>query len=211
MYIPKAFKQDDLAHIVDLIQKFPLATLIISGAEGLEAMHVPMIFADSSNPIRLQGHIAKANPLWQHVNLQDQVLLVFNGPNGYVSPSYYPSKQQNPRVVPTWNYTAVHVKGTLSVIKDADWNCELLQKLTHAHEAGRDDPWSISDAPQEYIQRMLTAIVGIEVVIDSMEAKWKLSQNQPELNQRGVVGGLEADDNALLSKLVKEHALDKAK
>jgi len=186
MYIPKIFQQDSVNKYKDLITQYPLATLITYAESGIEANHIPLILNNVNGKDVLQGHIAKANPLWKNVSDKSKVLVVFNGPNCYISPNYYPSKKENGRAVPTWNYVAVHVQGAISFITDDKWNLAMINNLTNQHEAKQAQPWSISDAPEQYIQKMLPAIVGFEIEILSITGKWKVSQNQPEKNKQGV-------------------------
>lgn len=197
MHIPKKFKQDDLDTLKKLIVEAPFASLITSSKTGLEANHLPFILKESEGKTLLQGHIAKANPLWQNLEDQADVLVVFNGPNCYVSPNYYPTKKEHGKAVPTWNYVCVHVKGVVSFIYDDAWNLQMLNALTTVHEASQKKPWSVADAPKEYIQKMLSAIVGIEIDVASIVGQWKLSQNQPVQNQRGIVEGLSKEADGL--------------
>lgn len=194
MHIPRTFKQADSDKLKALIVKYPLATLISYSDAGLEANHIPFIFATSQGVDVLQGHVAKANKVWKTLsdNNSDNadVLLVFSGPNGYISPNHYPTKQRTGKAVPTWNYVTVHVKGSLRCIHDDRWILNHITKLSDQHEAGQPEPWSINDAPPEYIQRMLPAIVGLELDIVSITGQWKVSQNQAHENQVGVVSGL---------------------
>lgn len=190
MHIPRKFKQADNDKLKDLIVTYPLATLICISDAGIEANHIPFIFNTSEGADVLRGHVAKANPVWKNLQANTEVLLVFHGPNGYISPNHYPSKKITGKAVPTWNYVAVHVKGKVKCIHDDAWILAHISELTDLHEAGLSEPWSINDAPEEYIQRMLPAIVGLELAISSIEGQWKVSQNQPYENQLGVVSGL---------------------
>ncbi len=208
MYIPKKFEQSDPAALKAFIAEYPFATLITHSTLGVEANHIPLMLKQVGGKDALQGHIAKANPLWKNIDEKAEVLVVFNGPNCYVSPNYYPTKVENGRAVPTWNYVAVHVKGAISFINDHRWNFNLLDSLTHQHEAQQPEPWSIEDAPKEYIAKMLPAIVGIEVDITSITGKWKVSQNQPEINKQGIFNALsdKTESNAKeIAELVKIH------
>ena len=206
MHVPKQFEQNDLTEFTDLINNYPFATLITNSDLGLEANHIPFILDQSNGKNILQGHIAKVNSLWKNLKDKSEVLVVFHGPNCYISPNYYPTKKETGKVVPTWNYVAVHVKGVLSYVHDEGWKLDLLNDLTTQHEAGQVIPWSISDAPEEYIQKMLSAIVGLEVDIASITGQWKLSQNQPDVNRLGVVAGLslENESHQAIAELVKE-------
>ena len=191
MHIPKHFQQNNIEHLKSIILEYPFATLISYSEQGLEATHLPVILNKANNQDVLQGHIAKANPLWENLSDHSDVLVVFNGPNCYISPNHYPTKKEHGKAVPTWNYVAVHVKGKLSFINDESWNVTMLEKLTNQHEATENNPWSLSDAPTAYIQKMMPAIVGLEIDITSITGQWKVSQNQPEINQKGVALGLE--------------------
>jgi len=156
----------------------------------------------------LQGHIAKANPLWKSVNEQSEVLLVFHGPNCYISPNHYPTKKDNGRAVPTWNYVAVHVKGVLTFRFDDEFKLRMLDNLTKQHEAEQETPWSIHDTPEQYINSMLPAIVGLEIKITAITGQWKVSQNQPEVNKQGVIEGLnkqQTNDALKIAELVQAH------
>ncbi|PKH06892.1 FMN-binding negative transcriptional regulator [Moritella sp. Urea-trap-13] len=208
MHIPGKFKQTDYDKLKDLIVNYPLATLISHSDSGLEANHIPFIFDTSQGLDVLQGHVAKANPVWKILNDNAEVLLVFHGSNGYISPNHYPTKQKTGRAVPTWNYVAVHVKGSMKCIHDDTWILKHITKLSDQHEAGQSNPWSVNDAPPEYIQRMLPAIVGLELKIVSITGQWKVSQNQPHENQLGVIAGLVAEggfESLEMADLVSQH------
>jgi transcriptional regulator len=140
--------------------------------------------------VRLVGHVARANRLWHEHPAEVPVLAIFHGPQAYVTPSWYPGKQAHGKAVPTWNYVAVHVRGHLRVVDDADWLRAQLDALVLEHEASFVDPWQVTDAPADYIEKMISAIVGIEIEIIAMQGKWKLSQNQPTANRAGVIAGL---------------------
>ncbi|MDU0112700.1 FMN-binding negative transcriptional regulator [Psychrosphaera aquimarina] len=187
MYAPNNFKQTDIRELIAIMREYPFATLITHSISGIEANHLPVTIVESDGGMAIHAHIAKANKLWQSVEQGADVLLIFNGPNCYVSPNYYPTKKENGRAVPTWNYVVVHVKGNISFIHDEQWVYRMLDTLTKEHEAEQISPWSITDAPVEYIDKMLSAIVGIEISIDEIEGKWKLSQNQPDVNKLGVM------------------------
>ena len=210
MHVPKSFQQEDSTVLHELIAKYPLASLIAYSATGIEVNHIPFFLNKSKGKLSLQGHIAKANPLWKLIKDKSQVLLVFHGPNCYISPNYYPTKKEQGKVVPTWNYVAVHVKGLLSYRFDTEFKLDMLNHLTIQHEQNQDKPWSITDAPMQYIQRMLAAIVGLEIEILSITGKWKVSQNQPEINKQGIVAGLsneETSDSLNIANLVQTHMI----
>jgi len=166
---------------------------------------------ECGDKVFLQGHIAKVNNLWKNLENGTEVLVVFSGPNCYVSPNYYPTKKQHGKAVPTWNYVTVHAKGQLSFVHDDVWNLQMINALTDQHEASQKKPWSIADAPADYIQKMLPAIVGLQIDVSSIVGQWKLSQNQPEQNQQGVFEGLSKEDcsnSQKISMLVSEYALN---
>ena len=191
MYAPKYFEVKDQAELLEFIKAFPFASLVTNGTEGLNADHIPMlIHVDAENRIFLQGHIAKANTLWQNVANNADVLVIFQGENAYISPNWYPSKKRDGKAVPTWNYQAVHVKGSIEFIHEVEWKLALLEKLTNTHEQPQPVPWSMSDAPQEYIDRLQAAVVGIEITVTDIQGKYKLSQNQSDENKGGVRYGL---------------------
>jgi transcriptional regulator len=208
MYIPKRFLQDDIHKLKGMMASYSFATFITQNGAEIEANHMPLILNKSAERDVLQGHIAKANPMWKNLKDKSEVLIIFNGPNCYISPNYYPTKIENGKVVPTWNYVSVHVKGIVSFIHDEQCVLTMLNNLTDHYEANQPVPWSLSDAPQAYIDKMLSAIVGLEIDIVSITGKWKVSQDKTEVNQKGVIEGLskEADSNAQnIAKLVKEY------
>lgn len=186
MYLPKHFAVDDPATLHGLMRDFPLATVVTHGPEGLSANHLPLLLDAETGPHgTLRGHIARANPLVSAVDRE--ILVIFTGHDSYVSPSGYATKAEHGKVVPTWNYTAVHAHGRLKLIDDADWLRAQLDMLTATHEAGRSQPWAVDDAPADYIGKMLAAVVGIEIAIDRLVGKWKVSQNQPAANRASLL------------------------
>lgn len=190
MHIPDKFKQTEEEQLKELIREYPFSTLITHSESGIEANHLPVTLTNIDGKDVIHAHIAKANALWKSVQNGAEILLIFNGPNCYVSPNYYPTKKASGKAVPTWNYVTVHVKGSISFIHDESWIYSILDTLTSEHESNQEEPWSIKDAPETYIKKMLSAIVGIEITIDSILGKWKLSQNQPDINKLGVIKGL---------------------
>lgn len=203
MHIPSNFKQHDERQLKSIIREYPFTTLITQSEYGVEATHFPVILQRIEGKDVIQAHIAKANKIWETVKEGSEILLIFNGPNCYISPNYYPTKKESGKAVPTWNYVVVHVKGKISFIHDQKWIYNMIDCLTSIHESNQEIPWSISDAPDTYIKKMLPAIVGIEISIDSIDGQWKLSQNQPEINKLGVINSLE-NYNLKMSELVKE-------
>lgn len=194
MYLPRHFEQPDPAQWHALMQASPLATLVtLAGPARLEANHIPLHFTPNQGDLGiLRGHVAKANPLWQQHPQDVPVLAIFHGPQAYVSPSWYPTKAENHKAVPTWNYVVLHVYGRMRVTADAPWLRQQIEALTQQQEATMPTPWQVDDAPATYIDAMLRAIVGIEIAITHVQGKWKVSQNQPECNQLGVERGLRA-------------------
>jgi len=203
MHIPKKFQQHDIEQLQELIREYSFATLVTLTSTGLDANHLPILLTEINGKNVLQGHIAKANPLWKTSINQSEVLVIFNGPNCYISPNHYPTKIETGKAVPTWNYIAVHVKGVMSFVHDESWLKTMIDNLTLQHESRQTTPWSTSDAPQAYIQKMLTAIVGLEIEITSIVGQWKLSQNQPDVNKLGVVAGLLAEEEKQSQKVAE--------
>lgn len=197
MYIPATNAEHRPEVMFDFIEAHPLGVLVTSSSEGLFATHLPLLL-DRSRGERgaLEGHVARANP--QHAFPDDgrEALVIFSGPDAYISPSFYPSKARDGKVVPTWNYVAVHAYGRVRYTSDPVFLRHHVGRLTAQNEAGRAAPWSVEDAPAEYVDRMLGAIVGVQVEITRLEGKWKMSQNRPAEDIDGVVAGLGAADNA---------------
>lgn len=189
MHIPGHFEQADREKILALIRARPLATVISRGADGLNANHIPLLATDDLG--MLAGHVARANPMWSAL-ANDEVLAVFHGPEHYVTPNWYATKAETGRVVPTWNYAVVHVRGRLRVTEDPAWLRAHLEASTTQYEARFDTPWRLEDAPADYTDKLIGAIVGIEIAVTDITAKWKVSQNHPAANHAGVVAGLRA-------------------
>ena len=195
MYRPAAFRQDDLTALHAQIESTGLALLTSNGPAGLQATHLPLLLEPGEGEFgTLYGHFARANPHWQALDGQE-ALAVFSGPDAYVHPGWYPGKAEHGRVVPTWNYIAVHAWGPVETFDEPARLLELLARLTARHEAGRPRPWSLDDAPAEYIERQLRAIVGFALPIHRLEGQWKLSQNRQAADRAGVREGLAASDN----------------
>jgi transcriptional regulator len=195
MYIPKHFEETDLGVLHALMRAHPLATWVTTGADGaLMANHVPfLVDPDRGEHGTLVAHVARANPVWR---AGTRSIVVFQGAQAYISPSWYPGKQDHGKVVPTWNYAVVHAHGTPRAIEDRNWLLRLVTRLTDTHEAGSAAPWKVADAPADYVDQMLKAIVGIEMPIERIEGKWKLSQNRPAADRLGVADGLAAQGDA---------------
>jgi transcriptional regulator len=191
VYLPSHFSESDRQVLHRLMQERPLSTLITLTSSGLDANHIPLLLSAEEGEFGvLRGHVARANPFWKDFVATTEALAVFQGVDAYISPSWYPTKKENGKAVPTWNYAVVHASGPLRIIDDAEWLRKLLTRLTTHHEAGMAQPWSIGDAPPDYIDKMISAVVGIEIPITRLEGKWKVSQNQPVQNRAGVIDGL---------------------
>ncbi len=205
MYTPSYFRETRVEALHGLIRDYPFATAVVQTAAGLSANHLPFERVGDV----LHGHVAGGNELARLDG--SEVLLIFRGPDGYISPNWYPSKHETGREVPTWNYAVVHVHGRLKIITDAQWLRQLLETLTDHHEAGQPKPWHIGDAPEDHITRSLRGIVGVEVAIERIEGKFKLSQNHPDGNRAGVIEGLrqrDADgDRELAQWMVRQEAI----
>lgn len=197
MYLPAHFNETRPEVMRALMRAHPLCALVTQCDSGLAANHVPMQTLDDPKPFGcLRGHIARANPLWRDYREGTQALAIFQGPQVYISPSFYPSKAESGEVVPTWNYAVVHASGTLRFIQDAGWLRDFVAGLTATHEAARSPPWKIDDAPAPYIDKMLNLIVGFEFSITTLSGKWKVSQNRPQADREGVLHHLQNADDA---------------
>jgi transcriptional regulator len=199
MYLPRHFTQTDLAEIAAFVDAAAAANLVTFDGTRPVATLLPVIWdrpddwLESGEYGRLLGHIAIANEQWQTAQPGAQALAIVHGPQAYISPAWYESKQRHGRVVPTWNYQTVHLTGTLQVHQDPEWLRALVTRLTARHESAREHPWAVTDAPPDYVNGQLRAIVGMELLITTVEAKQKLSQNQSEADQAGVIAGLRAE------------------
>lgn len=209
MYVPRAFAVDNIESLHQQMQASPLPALITHTSQGLLASHVPLLLdPDEGEYGTLYGHLARANPHWQALAEGAEALVIFAGEQAYISPTFYPSKAEHGKAVPTWNYLAVHAYGTAEVFDDAERLLALVSRLSSQHEAGRPAPWAVSDAPDDYIDSMLKAIVGFRLPITRLQGKRKLSQNRDAADQAGVHQGLLANsnpqDHALAHLMVKE-------
>ena len=195
MYVPHHFALDDPAEVVALVASVGSADLVTAGPDGTPvATLLPIMWQPARD--RIVAHMARANPHWRLITGDVPALAIVNAAQAYVSPSWYASKAEHGRVVPTWNYSAVHLSGTLRVHDDPDWVREAVTMLTELHESGREPGWAVSDAPERYVEGQLKAIVGIEMTVTSVEAKAKLSQNRSDADRVGVVAGLLAEPGA---------------
>ncbi len=210
MYIPKSFEVTDVAVMQQLIRDYPLATLISQHAEVINANHIPLMLFSEPQPLGcLQGHVARSNSLLSELLENPEVLVIFQGVQSYISPSWYPSKQEKHQVVPTWNYTAVHAHGRVQIIQDAPWLKNHLAAMTTQQESVFTNPWKLTDAPVDYVEKMLNAIVGIEIHLTKLQGKWKVSQNRMSQDQQGVIEGLQELGHQEMAALVKQFGVTK--
>ncbi|HHQ4749713.1 TPA: FMN-binding negative transcriptional regulator [Aeromonas veronii] len=193
MYLPPHFATDDPEVLHQLMRAHPLGALITHGERGLDANHLPFeLDAESGEHGVLRAHVARNNPLWQEAKDGDNVLVIFKAADAYISPSWYPSKHDHHKQVPTWNYSVVHAHGRISIRDDARFIRRLLANLTRTHEAGEPSPWKMADAPREYMETMVQAVVGIEIEIERLVGKFKLGQNKDEADRQGAAHALHA-------------------
>ncbi len=198
MYRPPHFIEDRPEVLRALIRARPLATLVTAGADGLTANHIPFIIEDGGAHGVLHAHLARANGQLQALRGGAEALVIFQGPQAYVSPSWYALKAETHRVVPTWNYVTVHAWGAPRVIDDPEWIRDQIGRLTRLQEAGKPEPWAVEDAPAEFIAAQIRGIAGLEIPIARIEGKWKVSQNRSQPDRDGVARGLAGDPMAAL-------------
>jgi transcriptional regulator len=210
MYCPAHFQEPRTTELISLIEQFPLAAIICNSSTGLVADHIPLMVGGEVGTLqKLIGHVARNNPLWQ-LAADQELLVVFQGPSTYISPNWYASKKDGGKVVPTWNYAVVHAHCTLAAIHEPARILQIITQLTDRHEAQQTHPWRVTDAPSEYTDSLLGHIVGIELNINRIQGKWKVSQNQPLANQQSVVQGLHAagtDAHRQMAALVQDHGV----
>jgi transcriptional regulator len=209
MYQPHAFKEERLETLHALIRSHPLATLITAGGGGLLANLVPFTLVEEGDKGTLRCHIARGNDQVEELRAGAPTLVVFQGAEAYITPSWYASKKEHGRVVPTWNYVVVQARGTPRLIEDPAWIREQIHHLTTIHEGTREKPWAVHDAPEPYIAGQIKAIVGVEIPIASIEGKWKASQNRPEADREGVEAGLQHEGVNEMAEIVRERKTGK--
>jgi len=191
MYMPKHHEETRLGVLHALIRSHPLGAWVVPGRGELIANHIPFLLDTTRGEYgTLVGHVARANPIWQIDDGPVPSVVIFQGAESYITPSWYPSKQEHGKAVPTWNYAVVHVHGQPSFIEDREWLYAHVGRLTGEHEARQADPWHVEDAPADFTEALLRAIVGVEIRIQRIEGKWKTSQNRPARDRQGVVDGL---------------------
>jgi transcriptional regulator len=208
VYLPSHFEETRVESLHELIREHSLGTLVTLGSQGLNANHVPFEIEATPAPFgTLQCHVARVNPVWRDFSKDSETLVIFQGAQIYITPSWYATKKETGKVVPTYNYLVVHAYGRLRVVEDRAWLRNLVERLTNRHEAGRQEPWKVTDAPEDYLETMLGAIVGIEIPVTRLLGKWKASQNRPTVDRDGVARGLseiDAADARAMAKAVKE-------
>jgi transcriptional regulator len=198
MYLPAHFEESRVDVMHQLIRDHALGTLVTFGADGLIANHVPFEIDPDPAPFgTLRAHVARANPVWKAFSREVEPLVIFQGAQSYITPSWYQTKKETGKVVPTFNYIVVHAYGSMQVIEDAAWLRKFVGGLTDRFESARAQPWAVTDAPEDFITMQLRAIVGIEIQLTRLVGKWKTSQNRPPVDQAGVVAGLRESDDAV--------------
>jgi len=204
MYQPQHFREDDPTIQHALIRAHPLGLLVTSGDKGLEANLIPFVIDPPAGERgMLLGHLARPNPQWRSFDPGVDVLVVFQGPEGYITPSWYATKAESGKVVPTWNYVVVQVHGRMRFTEDAVWLRSQIESLTRLQEGNRGHPWHVSDAPAGYVEAQIRGIVGLEIEISQIEGKWKVSQNRPAADRPGIIAGLRTEGQADMADLVE--------
>jgi transcriptional regulator len=207
MYLPGHFEETRIEVLHGLVRAHPLGALVTSTAGGLEANHIPFEIEPEPQPYgTLRGHIARANPLWREALRDAPALVIFQGPSRYISPAWYATKRESGKVVPTWNYAVVHAQGIPRFIDDRVWLRSFVEQLTNRHEATRRDRWQVTDAPADFIDRQLGAIIGLEIPVTRLTGKWKASQNRPARDRAGVIEALSLEGGeaaAAMAELVR--------
>jgi len=206
MYIPKHFEKTDIPEIHGLIEQYPFGAWVMSGSAGLNANHVPFLIDRTRGEFgTLVAHVARANSIWKQCDSSTEALVIFKGPQSYITPSWYASKRVNGMVVPTWNYCVVHAYGVPRAIEDKDWLRSHVSQLSSVHESPQASPWTLADAPSEFIDKLLNVIVGIEIPISRVLGKWKLSQNRPAADKASLVEGLRAAGDHSMAEWVEQY------
>lgn len=206
MYQPHIFREENLETLHSFIRAHPLGTVITAGSGGLLANLVPFTLVDGGENGTLRAHVAKVNDQVDALRSGTETLVVFQGPDAYITPSWYVSKEEHGRVVPTWNYVVVQARGTSRVIDDPDWLRAQIQHLTATQEKNRSTPWDVNDAPEPFIAGQIKSIIGVEIPISTIEGKWKVSQNRSVADREGVEEGLRREGiSEEMAELVAQH------
>lgn len=200
MYVPRHFRQDDRETLLALVERNAFGTLVSSGAAGLHVSHIPFVVDREGDTVKLLGHVARANEQWKALEEAQHVVAIFEGPHGYISPTWYVTHPS----VPSWNYAVVHAHGKARLLDEA-YTHDLVDRLARIYEAGNAKPWKLSDQPSAYVSGMLAMIVGFEIEVERLEGKFKLSQNRP-VEIPGVAAALEARGEGALAALMREHS-----
>ena len=207
MYVPKHFEEPRVEVLHALIRACPLGALVVPTAGGMVANHIPFEISPEPAPLgTLRAHVARANPVWRDAAPGGEALVIFQGPDAYVSPAWYPTKKETGKVVPTWNYTVAHAYGPVRFIDDRVWLRDFVEMLTDRHEAGRTEPWKVTDAPGDFVDMLVGAIIGVEIPLTRLVGKWKVSQNRPAHDREGVAEALGRDGSdaaATMARLVR--------
>ena len=209
MYVPKSFEETRADVLHALIRAHPLGALVTAGAGGLDANHIPFLLKPGESSTILHAHVARANPVWRTLESEPQVLVIFQGMDAFITPSWYATKKETGKMVPTWNYAVVHAHGQVRLHPEPEWLRRHVGELTDSREAGRAEPWKVEDAPADFIDKLVGAIVGLEIRVERLTGKWKLSQNQVPRDRAGVGAGLAAepgDDARAMSEWI-QHSL----
>jgi transcriptional regulator len=204
MYVPSNFAETDVSVMHRLIQSHPLGTVVTMTADGLDANHIPLLLQADAGPLgTLHGHVSRANALWRDASPAVDALIIFQGPEAYISPSWYPAKQEHGKVVPTWNYVVVHAHGRLRAIDDPVWVRAHVEQLTRTHESHRSVPWQVTDAPANFIEPLVKGIVGLELTMTRLTGKWKVGQNRSTADRDGAAAGLVREGATGMAALVR--------
>lgn len=204
MYVPAHFEENRIEVLHALINEHPLAAMVTLNSSTLTANHIPMeLDREQGEYGLLRGHVARGNPVWRDYSEEHGALAVFQGPQRYITPNWYQTKGENGKVVPTWNYAVVHASGPLRIIEDREWLLALVSRLTDRHESESPMPWKVTDAPADYIDKLLGAIVGIEIPIVKLTGKWKVSQNRSAEDRAQVASSLRQQNDAQSSQMAR--------
>jgi transcriptional regulator len=204
VYLPSHFAETRVELLHQAIERAGLATLVSTGPGGLDASHIPLLLEPTPGPLgRLLGHVARANAQWQTTLPDVDALVIFLGTDAYVTPSWYATKRETGKVVPTWNYVAIHAHGHVRFFEERERLLDVVTRLTDRHEQRRASPWRVTDAPAEYVDAMLKGIVGVEFTITRLEGKWKASQNRSDADRQGASEGLEREGQVKMARLVR--------
>ena len=208
MYTPSHFKQEDVSAVHEMMRLIGFVSLVTNTAHGLIATQAPILFDPSEGDYGIiRGHIARANSQWKEILVSREALAIFTGPSAYISPNWYAAKREHGKVVPTWSYIAIHAYGEIAFSEDRDKLLDIVTRLTDVHESSFEHPWKVSDAPVDYIEAMLKAIIAFEMKITRIESSWKLSQNRSEADRAGVLAGLRDRREAVLKEMERLYAL----